>query len=170
MAATVRSLGHTAVLIDAGIMGEPAAEAAVLSRELARAAGADLDTLRAEGDRGAASRGHGAGGSRPSSSGCGKTAASTDCSASAALAARPSPRAAMQALPIGFPKVLVSTMGSGNTRALCRHARRDTDAFRRRHQRPQPHLAPDSRQRGRRGVRHGLGFAVRRRRTGPWWP
>ncbi len=37
------------------------------------------------------------------------------CSASAAEAARPMITAAMRALPVGVPKLMVSTMASGNT-------------------------------------------------------
>jgi uncharacterized protein (UPF0261 family) len=115
LASLVEDLGDAAVLIDSGILGMPQVEAAVTRQQVAGAAGVEIDALRAAGDRGAAitkmsrgvsiivadlvNRGRidgllGLGGS----------------SGSAIVAA------AMRVLPIGFPKVLVSTMASGNTK------------------------------------------------------
>ena len=57
--------------------------------------------------------------------------------------------AAMQALPVGVPKLLVSPCASGRRalRRLRRRERRLRHALRRRHPRPQRHLAADLRQR-----------------------
>ena len=115
LASRVKALGHAAILIDAGVLGQPTARPDIAREQLARAAGTEIEQLRAVDDRGAAimamARGAaaivmdlyrnsridgllGLGGSSGSS-----------------IAA-----AAMRGLPIGFPKVLVSTMGSGDTR------------------------------------------------------
>jgi uncharacterized protein (UPF0261 family) len=115
VASRVEQLDHEVCLVDVGIMGAPQVEAEVTREQVARAANVEIGALRTSGDRSAAvvamSYGvsivvgdllkHrridgllGLGGS----------------SGSAIVAA------AMQVLPIGFPKVLVSTMASGNTK------------------------------------------------------
>jgi uncharacterized protein (UPF0261 family) len=115
VASHVERLGASVCFIDVGVMGSPEVAAEVRREQVARAASADIEALRRAGDRGAAmaamSRGvlavvadllergkiHGLLGLGGSSG-------------SAIVAA------AMQALPIGFPKVLVTTMASGNTK------------------------------------------------------
>ena len=62
---------------------------------------------------------------------------------------RRSRRGAMRALPVGVPKLMVSTVASGDTRPLRRRHRRHDDVLGRRHRRPQPDLGADPRQRGR---------------------
>lgn len=115
VASHVERLGVSVCFIDVGVMESHDVTAQVTQEEVARAANADIGALRRASDRGAAmaamSRGVavvvtdlfrreridgllGLGGS----------------SGSAIVAA------AMQALPIGFPKVLVTTMASGNTK------------------------------------------------------
>lgn len=105
--------GHQALLIDVGGQGEPQIEAHVTREEVASSAGLDLATLRAQNDRGVmveamakaapvmlmklAAEGRIQG--VISLGGTGGTAIGT---------------AAMRALPLGFPKVMVSTVAAGN--------------------------------------------------------
>ncbi len=112
----VQAAGCDTILIDAGILGDAQVPADVSNHEVAAAAGEDLAALAAAGDRGAAvaamargaetvlarlhAEGHlhgllGMGGSGATSL--------------VALASR--------ALPVGVPKLIVSTVASGNTRA-----------------------------------------------------
>lgn len=110
----IHQRGHRTLLVDLGILGDPQAAADVPADEVAAAAGSHLATLRSRGDRGQAvdamQRGAcvlvprwfaeqrfdgvlGLGG------GGGTTMVT----------------AAMRTLPVGVPKVMVSTMASGNT-------------------------------------------------------
>ena len=110
----IRQRGHQALVIDTGTLAAPTLPPDITRQEIAVAGGADLATLVARRDRGEAvaamSRG------APvvlaklvaerridgviSLGGGGGTAIST---------------AAMRALPLGFPKLMVSTLASGNT-------------------------------------------------------
>jgi len=110
----IKERGHGVLIIDVGTMGEPRLKPEVTRAEVAAAAGVDFRALAAKQDRGQAvavmSRG------APvvlaklvaekridgiiSLGGGGGTAIAT---------------AAMRALPIGFPKLMVSTLASGNT-------------------------------------------------------
>ena len=110
----LRKLGHTPLLIDVGTYAAPTVTPDVSRDEVAKAGGIDLPALRAGEDRGAcvvamsqaiptmlkqladAGRIQGV----ISLGGGGGTAICT---------------AAMRALPIGFPKLMVSTLASGNT-------------------------------------------------------
>lgn len=114
VAELIRQHGHEPYVIDVGILEAPKLEPDVSRHEVARAAGVDLDALVTRHDRGEAVEAmtHGA----PvilaqlakegriqgviSLGGGGGTAIAT---------------AAMRALPVGFPKVMVSTLASGNT-------------------------------------------------------
>lgn len=105
--------GHQVLLIDVGGHGEPQIKADITREEVAAAAGVDLNALRGQNERGAmveamtkaaaimlaklANEGriHGV----ISLGGTGGTAIGT---------------AAMRALPLGFPKVMVSTVAAGN--------------------------------------------------------
>ena len=105
--------GHQALLIDVGGQGAPQIEAHVSREEVASSAGMDLATLRAQNDRGVmveamakaalvmlrklAAEGRIQG--VISLGGTGGTAIGT---------------AAMRALPLGFPRVMVSTVAAGN--------------------------------------------------------
>ena len=109
----IRQRGHRIFVIDVGTLGEPGLPPDVTRAEVATAAGADYAALVAKRDRGEAvatmSRGapivlaklatdgriHGV----ISLGGGGGTAIAT---------------AAMRALPVGFPKLMVSTLASGN--------------------------------------------------------
>ncbi|MFN2291930.1 MAG: Tm-1-like ATP-binding domain-containing protein [Anaerolineae bacterium] len=108
----VQSRGAQVWIVDPGVLGEPAIKADFAREQVARAGGGELTALIAEGDKGAAmqtmidgtraivvglyARGE-LGGVLAVGGGQG-TAIGT---------------AAMQALPIGVPKVMVSTMASG---------------------------------------------------------
>src|SRR6266542_4546135 len=110
----IKQRGHQVLVIDVGALGEPKLRPDVSRREIAAAAGVDWDALVAKRDRGEAvaamSKGAPVVVSRLvaerridgviSLGGGGGTAIGT---------------AAMRALPIGFPKLMVSTLASGNT-------------------------------------------------------
>jgi uncharacterized protein (UPF0261 family) len=107
--------GVETILVDAGVLGEPRSKPDVGREEVARAAGADVDALAAADDRGAAveTMAHGAAAivmalhaegrldGVLALGGSGGTAVATE---------------AMRALPVGVPKLMVSTMASGDTR------------------------------------------------------
>jgi uncharacterized protein (UPF0261 family) len=114
VAEQIRLRGHKVLVIDAGTLEEPRLKPDVTRTEVAAAAGIDLAGVVAKRDRGEAvdamSRGAPAVLTRLleekridgviSLGGGGGTAIGT---------------AAMRALPIGFPKVMVTTLASGNT-------------------------------------------------------
>ena len=111
----LRAAGCEVILVDAGVLGEPLITPDISRAEVARAAGTTIDALVAQADRGAAietmARGatqivrtlfqqgklHGILGL----GGSGGSALVT---------------AAMRALPIGVPKLMVSTLAAGDTR------------------------------------------------------
>jgi len=106
--------GHRVLLVDAGVLGDPSVVPDITAEEVARAGGSSLAELRARGDRGAAVEAMIAGLERVAVTrfargefdgvlglgGGGGTALAT---------------AAMRSLPIGVPKLMVSTMASGDT-------------------------------------------------------
>jgi uncharacterized protein (UPF0261 family) len=111
----IREHGADVILVDAGILGEPSIHADVTREEVARAAGAELSALAAAGDRGVAVETMARGASEIIRSlyedgkldgivGLGGTGGSS-------LIAQ-----AMRGLPVGTPKLLVSTVASGDTR------------------------------------------------------
>jgi len=113
----IENRGHEAVLIDIGVLGEPALSATVSRGEVARAGGMELRDLAGSHDRGRALDGMAAGVTEIlvrlhhenkldgviGIGGGGGTAVAS---------------AGMRALPVGVPKVMVSTMaGSGKASA-----------------------------------------------------
>src|SRR5207249_417721 len=114
VAEQIRQRGHQVLIIDTGTLQEPRLKPDITRREVAAAAQIDFDALLAKRDRGEAVKAMSQ--AAPivlarladekkidgviSLGGGGGTAIST---------------AAMRALPIGFPKVMVSTLASGNT-------------------------------------------------------
>jgi uncharacterized protein (UPF0261 family) len=114
VAELIRARGHQTILIDAGSLRAPSVKPDISREEIARAAGVDLAELTARQDRGECVAAMAKGApmilSRLASErridgvislgGGGGTAIATS---------------AMRALPIGFPKIMVSTMASGNT-------------------------------------------------------
>ena len=117
VAQLLRARGHQTLLIDVGTKDAPRVPPDLTREQVAIAGGIDLDVIGAQSDRGAAVAGmsmaapqliarlasenriHGI----ISLGGGGGTAIAT---------------AAMRALPIGFPKLMVSTLASGNTAAF----------------------------------------------------
>ncbi|MER7110574.1 Tm-1-like ATP-binding domain-containing protein [Streptomyces sp. NPDC000229] len=108
--------GVDVVVVDAGVAGEPRMPADVPRAEVARAAGADLGRLRAEGDRGAAvttmARGAAETVLRLYQEGRLHGVLAIGGSGGTSIATR-----AMRALPLGVPKVMVSSMASGDVSA-----------------------------------------------------
>jgi uncharacterized protein (UPF0261 family) len=108
----IRELGCEAVLVDAGV-GEPDVDADVPAERVARAAGASLTALREAGDRGAAvtAMGEGTAAVLAELLAAGRMHAvlAVGGSGGSSIAAR-----AVRDLPIGLPKLIVSTMASGD--------------------------------------------------------
>ncbi|GAA1871478.1 Tm-1-like ATP-binding domain-containing protein [Actinomadura bangladeshensis] len=105
----VRELGCDVVLVDAGV-GPSDVEADVPADDVARAGGASLSALRDAGDRGAAVTAMGEGAAAVLA-GLERVDAvlAVGGSGGSSIAAR-----AVRDLPIGLPKVIVSTMASGD--------------------------------------------------------
>ncbi len=103
------------ILVDAGVRGEPATEADVSRQEVAQAVGADVEELAAAGDRGAAvetmARGAAAVVERLHEEGRLDGVIGMGGTGGTSLVTY-----AMQRLPVGVPKLMVSTVGSGDTR------------------------------------------------------
>ncbi|MFL5691746.1 MAG: Tm-1-like ATP-binding domain-containing protein [Ktedonobacteraceae bacterium] len=111
----VQALGCEVILIDAGIKGTPLTQPDVAREEVARAANADVAQLAAAGDRGVAVE----------TMANGATAIVLDLYAKGRLqgilglggsGGSSLVTQAMRALPIGVPKLMVSTLASGDTR------------------------------------------------------
>lgn len=114
VAEQIKARGHRVLVIDVGTLGEPTLAPDIAREQVAAAAGVDLAALRARQDRGesvaamaqaapvvlARLQAEGKIDGVISLGGGGGTAIAT---------------AAMRALPIGFPKVMVSTLASGHT-------------------------------------------------------
>jgi uncharacterized protein (UPF0261 family) len=106
-------LGVEVVLIDAGVIGEPLVRADIPRDAVAEAAGADLGLLREEGDRGAAvttmARGAAETVLRHYAENRLHGVLAIGGSGGTSIATR-----AMRALPLGVPKLMVSSMASGD--------------------------------------------------------
>ena len=110
----IEERGHTPVLLDVGVLDGPSIEPDHTAHDVAQAAGTSLDALREAGDRGAAMDAMTEGATALAHDllqekgvdavlglgGSGNTAVATGV---------------MRALPVGLPKVMVSTMASGDT-------------------------------------------------------
>jgi uncharacterized protein (UPF0261 family) len=111
----IRRAGAEVTLIDAGVLGEPQVQADIPREEVARAAGADHAELARAGDRGHAVQAMGRGArevlSRLHAAGELQGAAAVGGSGNSSIAAE-----AMRDLPVGLPKLIVSTVASGDTR------------------------------------------------------
>jgi uncharacterized protein (UPF0261 family) len=105
--------GVDVVLVDTGILGPPRTAPDITREEVARAAGADLTALRAQGDRGVAvaamARGAAAVAHRLYGEGRLHAIVSVGGSGNSTIST-----AAMRALPLGVPKLMVSSMTSGD--------------------------------------------------------
>ena len=111
----LREHGVDVILLDAGVLGEPTTESDITRDDVARAAGAELGDLVAAGDRGAAvetmSRGAAAIVERLHREGRLDAVVGMGGTGGTALVTH-----AMQQLPVGVPKLVVSTVASGDTR------------------------------------------------------
>ena len=111
----VREAGLEVVLVDVGVLDEPQVRADISREEVAEAAGTDHSELVAEADRGRAvevmGRGAGIVLGRLHDEGRLQGAAAVGGSGNSSIAA-----AAMRNLPVGVPKLIVSTVASGDTR------------------------------------------------------
>lgn len=112
----LRACGVEVLVVDAGVVGEPRIPADVPRAEVARAAGADLAELRADADRGAAVTvmAHGAAETvlRLYEEGRLHAVLAVGGSGGTSIATR-----AMRRLPLGVPKVMVSSMAAGDVSA-----------------------------------------------------
>lgn len=111
----LRELGVDVILVDAGVLGEPKTPPDIPREEVARAAGTSIETLAEAGDRGAAvgtmSRGAGEIVHRLHEEGRLDAVLGLGGSGGTSLVT-----GAMRSLPVGVPKIMVSTMASGDTR------------------------------------------------------
>jgi uncharacterized protein (UPF0261 family) len=113
--ARLRDEGVDVVLVDTGVMGSPLAQPDVSREAVARAAGADVGELAEAGDRGAAVEAMAEGAAQIvkdlHARGGLDAVLALGGSGGTAIAAH-----AMRELPVGVPKLVVSTMASGDTR------------------------------------------------------
>lgn len=111
----LREKGVDVLLVDVGILEEPRVEPDVTREEVARAAGADVGELARAGDRGAAvatmARGAGEVVKRLYAEGRLDGVMGLGGSGGSSLVTQ-----AMRELPVGLPKLMVSTVASGDTR------------------------------------------------------
>jgi uncharacterized protein (UPF0261 family) len=110
----IEARGVDVLLVDAGILAEPLTETDVTRQEVAAAAGADVQALADAGDRGAAIATMGRGAAaivlRLHAAGRLDAIGALGGTGGTALATE-----AMRQLPIGVPKLMVSTVASGDT-------------------------------------------------------
>jgi uncharacterized protein (UPF0261 family) len=105
--------GHRALVIDSGLMGEAVTTADIPNTRVAEAGGSSLQTLRRNADREESAPIMAAGATRL----VGELVARGEIHALVALGGTQGTTlstAVMRALPYGFPKIMVSTMASGN--------------------------------------------------------
>lgn len=113
VAEIIRQRGHQVLVIDVGTLGEPRLKPDVSRTEVAAAAGVDLSALVARKDRGEAVTAM----SRGAPVVLAKLAAEKRIDGVISLGGGGGTAigtAAMRALPVGFPKLMVSTLASGN--------------------------------------------------------
>lgn len=113
MRSQLENLGHRVHLIDTGVAGQPVGTPETTREEVARRAGTSIRELIEDDDRGKALAAMSAGAARVvaelARNGSIDGFLSAGGSGGSSIAA-----AAMEALPVGFPKLLVSTMASGD--------------------------------------------------------
>ncbi len=109
----IRARGHRVLMMDAGVMGDPTMPADVAASDVAAAGGGSLEALRVSGDRGAAIDVMIAGVAKLTATmyaaGAFDAVLSLGGGGGTNLGT-----AAMRKLPVGVPKVMVSTLASGN--------------------------------------------------------
>ena len=109
--------GHTPIVIDVGVMGQPAFTPAISRTAVAAAAGHSVDSLAAEADRGRAVTAM-ADGARETVAQLFADGRIDAVIAMGGGAGTTIGTAAMRALPLGIPKVMVSTLASGDVRGF----------------------------------------------------
>ncbi len=111
----IESAGLKTLLVDVGVLDPPVFEPDISRTQVAQAGGADLDRLLAERDRGRSVQAMASGATivirQLYDEGRIQAVISLGGSAGTTIGT-----AAMRALPVGFPKLMVSTLASGNTR------------------------------------------------------
>ena len=109
----IQARGHKTIVLDAGVTGEPGFPPDISAGEVAKTGGASLQELRQKADRGFAldvmSKGAREMTARLHEEGKIDGVISLGGSGGTSIATT-----AMQALPVGLPKLMVSTMASGN--------------------------------------------------------
>jgi uncharacterized protein (UPF0261 family) len=113
----IQAQGHRTLVIDVGVLGEPATKADVSRDEVAVAASASLAELVAAADRGRAVTAM-ADGARTVVLGLHREGRIDGVLGLGGGAGTAVATAAMRALPIGIPKVMVSTLASGDVRGF----------------------------------------------------
>jgi uncharacterized protein (UPF0261 family) len=110
---TIAARGQPVLVVDTGVMADPGFAPDVPAADVAAAGGTSLDALRQKGDRGEAiaAMARGAAAVAARLHGEGRLDGIVGLGGSAGTAVVSS---AMRALPVGVPKVLVSTVASGN--------------------------------------------------------
>ncbi len=111
----IEAAGLSAIVIDAGVLGEPFFQADVPREAVAEAAGTNLPRLLSEKDRGKSVTAMAEGAAKVVQGlfDAGKIHGIISIGGSAGTTIGTS---AMRTLPVGFPKVMVSTLASGDTR------------------------------------------------------
>ena len=109
--------GHTPLVIDVGVMGQPAFTPAITRTAVATAAGHDVEKLAGEADRGRAVTAM-ADGARETVAQLFAGGRINAVIAMGGGAGTAIGTAAMRALPLGIPKVMVSTLASGDVRGF----------------------------------------------------
>lgn len=111
----IKQHGAEVILVDAGVLGAPPIKPTITREEVARAAGAEIAALATSGDRGAAvmtmARGAAEIAKRLYAEKKLDGIMGMGGSGNSSIAA-----AAMRELPVGVPKLIVSTLASGDTR------------------------------------------------------
>lgn len=111
----IRSAGLDVLTLDTGILGSPAFAPDIAADRVATAAGTTLERLRNAGDRGSAVAAMALGATRLAT----ELAGNGEIQGILALGGTGGTTLAtevMRALPVGFPKVMLSTVASGDTR------------------------------------------------------
>ena len=110
----IEARGHRVILLDAGVLRDPETRVDVRAAAVAEAGGGELQALRAQGDRGVAldvmARGTAVIAQQLLNDGQIDGVLGLGGSCGTAIAT-----SAMRALPVGLPKVMVSTVASGQT-------------------------------------------------------
>ena len=113
----IEDRGHKVLVVDVGVLGQPAFSPFITRNEVATAGGASLATLVSEADRGRAvtamSRGASVVAQRLLERGELDAVIAMGGGAGTSIGT-----AAMRALPLGIPKVMVSTLASGDVRGF----------------------------------------------------